>query len=325
SPRELRRLARDLGFPIDEATACEYVELLAGNLAAYDVLAALPDELPPVRHPRTPGARPPPEENPLNAWYVRTRIAGAADGPLAGKRVAVKDNVCVAGVPMMNGSSTLEGYVPEVDATVVARLLDAGAEIAGKAHCEAFCLSGGSHTNATGPVRNPRRPSHGAGGSSSGSAALVAAGEVELAIGGDQGGSIRIPSAFCGTVGMKPTHGLVPYTGAMPIEITIDHLGPITANVEDNARMLEVMAGPDGLDPRQGPMPAERRYVDGLEGGVAGLRIGVLGEGFGLPNSDPVVDDQVREAARTFAKLGAHVRDVSVPMHAVGPAIWTGI
>ena len=115
--------------------------------------------------------------------------------------------------------------------------------IVGKAHCEYFCLSGGSHTNATGPVHNPHKHGYSAGGSSSGSGALVGAGEVDMAIGGDQGGSIRMPASFCGVYGMKPTHGLVPYTGIMPIETTIDHTGPMTQNVMDNALMLEVIAG----------------------------------------------------------------------------------
>ena len=130
----------------------------------------------------------------------------------------------VAGVPMMNGTSVLEGYLPEVDATIVTRLLDAGATILGKAHCENYCLSGSSHTNATGPCHNPHRMGYSAGGSSSGSAALVAAGEVDMAIGGDQGGSIRMPASFCGIYGMKPTHGLVPYTGVLGIEAGIDHV-----------------------------------------------------------------------------------------------------
>ena len=161
----------------------------------------------------------------------------------------MKDNICLAGVPMMNGASTLEGYVPDVDATVVQRILDAGGTIVGKSVCEYFCFSGGSHTSSSGPVHNPHRQGYSAGGSSSGSAALVAAGEVPMALGGDQGGSIRMPASFCGIYGMKPTHGLVPYTGIMPIELTIDHTGPMTATVEDNALLLEVLAGPDGLDP----------------------------------------------------------------------------
>jgi amidase len=128
------------------------------------------DYLPPVDYPRTSGYRPTAEENPINAWYVKTEMRGAPRGPLAGKKVALKDNVCLAGVPMMNGASTLKGYTPDVDATVVTRLLDAGATIVGKAHCEYFCLSGGSHTNATGPVHNPHKHGYSAGGSSSGSA-----------------------------------------------------------------------------------------------------------------------------------------------------------
>ena len=125
----------------------------------------------------------------------------------------------------MNGASTLKGYTPDVDATVVTRLLDAGATIVGKAHCEYFCLSGGSHTNATGRWKIHTGGGYSAGGSSSGSGALVGGSLVDMAIGGDQGGSIRIPSSYSGCYGLKPTHGLVPYTGIMPIEATIDHTG----------------------------------------------------------------------------------------------------
>ena len=131
-------------------------------------------------------------------------------GVLQGKPVAIKDNICVAGVPMANGSRVLEGYVPDVDATVVTRILDAGGRIAGKAACEDLCFSAGSHTCVTGPIRNPWAPEYSAGGSSGGSAALVASGVVELALGGDQGGSIRTPSCWCGAYGLKPTWGLVP-------------------------------------------------------------------------------------------------------------------
>jgi amidase len=232
--------------------------------------------------------------------------------------------VCLAGVPMMNGSSTLEGYTPDVDATLVTRILDAGGTIVGKAHCEYFCLSGGSHTNATGPVHNPYRFGHTAGGSSSGSGALVGAGEVEMAIGGDQGGSIRMPAAFCGAYGMKATHGLVPYTGVMPIEPTIDHAGPITGTVRDNALLLEVIAGEDGLDPRQ-YCPKVDRYTQAVGMGVSGMRIGIVTEGFGRPESEAGVDDKVRAAAEKYRSLGASVEEVSIPMHLMGPAIWTPI
>ena len=127
-----------------------------------------------------------------------------------------------------------------------------------------------------------------------------------MAIGGDQGGSIRIPSSNCGVYGMKPTHGLVPYTGIMPIEQTIDHVGPITGSVADNALFLEVLAGEDGLDPRQ-YAPEVHRYTEALGRGCAGLRIGVLKEGFHRPESEPDVDRKVLDAAERFRSLGARV------------------
>ncbi|MYE00035.1 MAG: amidase [Alphaproteobacteria bacterium] len=321
---QLRDVADEMGLSLSEEDVQSFLGLIAGSIEAYNVVDGLPDNLPTVRYPRVPGYRPEGEENKYNAWYYKTRIEGAAEGKLKGKTVALKDNVMLAGVPMMNGAATLEGYVPDIDATIVERLLDAGATIEGKAHCENFCLSGGSHTNATGAVHNPHRMGYSAGGSSSGSAALVAAGEVDMAVGGDQGGSIRMPAAYCGIYGMKPTHGLVPYTGIMPIEIYVDHTGPMTGNVRDNALMLEAIAGPDGVDPRQYDVETHP-YSELLEGGVGGMKIGVLQEGFGHPNSEADVDAANRAAADILAKMGAEVREVSVPMHAIGAAIWTPI
>src|SRR5438132_8584295 len=277
---QVRALADDLGFTLSDADAQSFLGLMAGSFAAYDAVAAMPDHVPAVRYPRTPGYRPEGAENRYNAWYVKTTVKGTQTGKLAGKTIVLKDNVCLAGVPMMNGASTLEGYVPDVDATIVTRMLDAGGTIVGKAHCEYFCFSGGSHTCADGPVHNPHKMGYSAGGSSSGSGVVVAIGEADMAIGGDQGGSIRMPSCWCGIYGMKGTHGLVPYTGVMPIEITLDHTGPMTANVRDNALLLEVLAGADGLDPRQ-YAPKTAVYTDALGGGVKGLRIGVVKEGFG--------------------------------------------
>ena len=209
---------------------------------------------------------------------------------------------------------------------MVTRLLDAGATIAGKAVCEDLCFSGGSHTSRTGPVRNPWDRSRTAGGSSSGSAALVAAGRADLALGGDQGGSIRIPSAFCGTVGHKPTHGLVPYTGAFPIENTLDHLGPITRTVRDAALMLGVLAGPDGLDPRQRAAAPPLDFTSALDAGVQGLRLGVLAEGFGFPGlSEPAVDETVRAAIGTLSGAGARISPVSIPWHRDAMSVWNVI
>ena len=318
---QLGEVAAELGFTLPEAELAAHHEALLASFEAYSHLDRVPDELPQVRYARLPGRRPTPEENRYGAWYVKAEIEGAAQGPLKGKRIALKDNICLAGVPMMNGASTMEGYVPDVDATIVTRILDAGGTIAGKTVCEYFCFSGGSHTSATGPVHNPHRMGYSAGGSSSGSAAVVAAGEVPMALGGDQGGSIRIPASFCGIYGMKPTHGLVPYTGIMPIELTLDHTGPMTATVEDNALLMEVLAGPDGLDPRQyGGAP--KRYREALARGAAQLRIAVVEEGFRHAQSQPQVDAVVHEAAERFRGLGATVDSVSVPLHRLGSAIW---
>jgi amidase len=318
---QLGEVAAELGFTMGEADLAQHLEALQASLGAYNLVDQMPDELTPVTYSRRPGRRPMPEENPYGAWYIKTEVAGASSGKLAGKKIALKDNICLAGVPMMNGASTMEGYVPEVDATVATRILDAGGTIVGKTVCEYFCFSGGSHTSASGPVHNPHRHGYSAGGSSSGSGAVVAAGEVPMALGGDQGGSIRIPAAFCGIYGMKPTHGLVPYTGIMPIELTIDHTGPMTATVEDNALLLEVLAGPDGLDPRQYGAAA-KPYREALGRGATGLKIAVVEEGFAHPQSLPQVDTIVRDAAERYRGLGASVDTISIPLHRAGGAIW---
>jgi amidase len=320
---DLRAAATKLGMNPSDAYLEAATRILTPLAGAYAALDAVPDEMPVVTEPRS-FSRPGPDENRYGAWYVKTSIKRSTTGKLAGRRIALKDNVCLAGVPMMIGASILQGYVPEVDATVVARILAEGGEIAGKAVCEFYCVSGGSHTSSTGPVNNPRKAGYSAGGSSSGSAALVAAGDVEMAIGGDQAGSIRIPANHCGIVGLKPTFGLVPYTGIAPLEITIDVCGPMTASVRDNALLLEVIAGPDGLDSRQRDVKVAR-YTEALDAGAKGLRIGVLEEGFGHPNSEGDVDAKVRAAARRFAGLGATVEQVSVPMHMLGHPIWAGI
>src|SRR6266446_4002599 len=324
SPEQMREVASRCGLSLSSADAESFRQLFTGYVEAYNAVDAMPDEVPAVRYPRTPGYRPGPEENRHNAWYRKTSVKGAPSGKLKGKRVAVKDNIMLAGVPMMNGASTLEGYVPDFDATVVSRILDEGGEIIGKTHCEYFCLSGGSHTNATGPVHNPHRMGYSAGGSSSGSAVVVALGEADMAMGGDQGGSIRLPASFSGICGMKPTWGLVPYTGIMPIEIFVDHTGPMTRSVADNALLLEVIAGDDGYDPRI-KAPQVRPYSQALGRGAKDLKIAIVKEGFGHPTSERAVDEKVRASAKRLASLGARVEEVSIPMHLAGAAIWTPI
>lgn len=315
----IRDLAGELRLGIADGDLDFYHAAATGLLGSWAVVDELYDDVAPVAPTRDWAE---PTSNPLGAWYVLTDVSTGGGGPLAGRRVAVKDNIAVAGVPMMNGSETVRGFVPSTDATVVTRLLDAGATIAGKAVCEDLCFSGASHTAKTGPVRNPWDPDRTTGGSSSGSAALVAAGEVDLAVGGDQGGSIRIPAAFCGVVGHKPTFGLVPYTGAFPIEQSIDHLGPIAPTVADAAAMLTVLAGADGADPRQPAGLAGEDYVAGLDRLDRGLRIGVVTEGFGLANSDPGVDAVVRDAIERLTAAGHVAEEVAIPWHRHGAALW---
>ena len=324
TPDQLRAVAEYCGLALTDEDVVSFRGLMQGSVDAYNAVAAMPDEVPIVKYPRTPGYRPGPEENPRNAWYRKSTIKGAASGKLKGKKVALKDNIMLAGVPMMNGSSTLEGFVPDFDATIVTRILDAGGEIAGKVHCESFCMSGGSHTNSTGHVHNPHKMGYSAGGSSSGSAVVVALGEVDMAIGCDQGGSIRMPASYSGICGLKPTWGLVPYSGIMPIEIFVDHTGPMTASVADNALLLEVLAGDDGYDPRI-KAPKVQDYTKALGMGVKGLKIAMVKEGFEQAGGEAEVNESVKEAGKRLRSLGATVDDVSIPMHLVAPAIWMPI
>lgn len=311
----LKFSAEDMGHFVGVADAL---------MESWDLVESLYAEIAPEA-PKRSWTRPLDDDNPLGAWYVKTDIRETSDGPLAGLRIAIKDNTSVAGVPMMNGSRTLEGFTPSEDATVVSRLLAAGAVIAGKSVCEDLCMSGGSHTSKTGPVRNPWDPSRSAGGSSSGSGVLVATGEVDLAISGDQGGSIRIPAAWLGLVGHKPTWGLVPYTGAVPVEQSLDHLGPTARTVVDAARMLNVIAGVDGMDPRQPPWLDKVDYVAELRRGWTGLRVGVVTEGFGHDNSEPEVDGAVRTAVECLRSAGVVAEEVSIPWHRAAPALFAVI
>nr|XP_022299774.1 uncharacterized protein LOC111108286 isoform X1 [Crassostrea virginica] len=290
------------------------------TLKSYQKVYELNSPSATVKYPRTPGYR----DTTDNAWYYRCDIKGADSGLLAGKTVAIKDNVCVAGVPMMNGSKLLEGFVPDRDATIVTRILDAGGQIVGKSVCEDMCFSGSSFTSSYGPLRNPFDPTRSCGGSSSGSGSLVARKVVDVAIGGDQGGSIRLPASWCGIVGLKPTYGLVPYTGIIPIEMTLDHVGPMARTVEDCAALLEVIAGYDGgNDPRQFPTFTHPPYSKLVNDGIKGKKVGILLEGFQGVEEDLAVI--VRGAAENLKAAGAEVGEVSLPIHNDGLAIWTPI
>lgn len=322
--KKIKSLASGLGLPLDDAAARRFASLLEGFAAGYQFLDQSPDELPvPVPAMRA-WHRPAPAENAWGAWAVKASIHSGHGGVLSGRRIVVKDNISVAGIPMANGTAMLADFIPESDAEVVRRLLAAGAEVVGKSVCEFMCLSGGSATAASGPVQNPCKPGYSTGGSSAGSAALVAADEVDGALGTDQGGSVRIPSSWTGIYGMKATRGVVPYSGGVPMETSIDYIGPMTSDVAGNALMLEVLAGAHlGADAT--PPCYARNYSSKLGEPVKGLRIGLVGEGFGHPQGEADVDECVRSAAEVFKEAGAVVENISVPEHLWGVGVWGAI
>src|SRR3989454_6858788 len=292
---EVVAVAKELGIHLSPEEAVLYRKYLMEQLSQFDafVQARLEEPVPPmVSAVRKLGYRPGPEEDPLNAWMWKCRIEGAADGVLAGKTVSFKDHIAVAGMPMRLGSFALEGFIPDFDATVVTRVLQAGGTIIGKNVMNG--LSGGFGTGGGigdyGRPLNPHNHAHVTGGSSSGSAAAVAAGEVDISFGGDQGGSIRIPAAFCGIVGHKPTFGLVSHFGiGFGSDQSIDYTGPMTRTVEEAAAALQATAGHDPYDPRSTrDVPARMDVLSRLADGVSGLRIGVL-----QPDSDEA-DSSVR-------------------------------
>jgi len=325
TPDEIREIAREHHMELSDAEVEDFMAAIEGTMPAYERLDELPDPRPRVEYTdRDPGYRPGRGEDPLNAFVTKCRVEGADDGPLAGVEVGLKDNVALAGIDMTLGSKLFDGYVPDTDATIVTRMLDAGATITAKLNMEDMAFSGSGELSATGPVLNPHSEDHIAGGSSSGSAAAVVGGDVDVAIGGDQGGSIRIPASWCGAVGHKPTHSLVPYTGIAGLGRSFDHAGPICTSVEDCARVLDVIAGKDPLDPRQGEVPTED-YTAALGGTPSELSVGVLAEGFGHEESEDGVDDAVHDALAAFEDAGAGVTEVSVPMHLDGPVIWTAV
>ncbi|MGH7864928.1 MAG: amidase [Candidatus Binataceae bacterium] len=314
---EIKAIAKANHFSLSDAELRMITTTVPGIFAAADkVDADLAEPQPSViRYKgRDPGSRPTRAQDPLNAIVRRCRVRGASAGKLAGKRIGLKDSVMVAGIPASAGSHVLQGYVPDNDATIVGRMLDAGAEIVAMLNMDDFALSGDGTTSAYGPTLNPHNPQHCCGGSSSGSAAALYYDDIDLTIGTDQGGSIRIPSSWSGVVGIKATYGLVPYTGVMSIDPTMDHVGPMGRTVADVALLLEVIAGRDPLDPRQDEVPVEQ-YRDALSKSVAGLSIGILREGFEHDASEPDVNAAVRKAVAELAKQGAIAEEISIPHH----------
>ena len=250
-------------------------------------------------------------------FITAERIEGDDDGPLAGRTVAVKDNISTAGVRTTCGSRMLADYVPPYDATVVSRLKDAGATIVGKANMDEFGMGTTTETSHFGPTDNPAAPGHVPGGSSGGSAAAVAAGEADLALGSDTGGSIRCPAAFCGVVGIKPTYGLVSRYGLVAYANSLEQIGPFGETVEDAAELLEVVAGGDERDATTRDEGDDATYADAATGDVDGLEIGVPTEL--LEGAHEGVLETFWDAIADLEDRGATYHEVSLPSveHAV--------
>jgi aspartyl-tRNA(Asn)/glutamyl-tRNA(Gln) amidotransferase subunit A len=242
---------------------------------------------------------------------------GDDPGPLAGVPLALKDNMCTHGLPTTCSSRILEGWRPPYDATVVERVQAAGAVVIGKTNLDEFAMGSSTENSAFGPTRNPHDVTRVPGGSSGGSAAAVAAGFAPLALGSDTGGSIRQPAALCGVVGVKPTYGVVSRYGLIAFASSLDQIGPFAATVEDAASLLEVIGGHDPLDSTSIARPAPE-LVAGLDDGVSGLRVGIVGEMTEIEGIEPRVRDAVKAAAAGLEAAGAKVDTVSVPSATYG-------
>lgn len=328
---ELNDIAREWHFSLDDEEVDEFHKLTEYVVDVTETVPNLPTPAPEnVAARRDPGRRPYEGEDPYNAVvrWCSVKLDGA-EGLLSDTRLGFKDAIQVAGVPLTGGSSILSDFVPTTDSTVTRRVLEAGGEIVAMLNMDYLAFSGGGDSSAYGPTLCPFDTTRTAAGSSGGSGAANYYDDIDMTLGCDQGGSIRAPAAWSGVIGLKATYGLVPYTGILGIDQPIDHCGPLARTAADAARLLQVVAGPDPLDPRQrGEIPT-RDYVGAVAQApddLRGVRIGVVTEGF----SDEVgasaeVCEATRGAIERFSELGAEVKEVSIPAHVqAGGLAFTG-
>ena len=319
---QLVELAASLNLRLNHGEAELYLPHIVDAMRELDafVQSRADEGAPPLLFPeRGPGYRPSLTEDRYQAWLWKCAIGDGDRGLLAGKTVSFKDHISVAGISQVFTSQVLEGFVPDVDATVVSRVLEAGGKVVGKHMMNGFMGDYGK------PL-NPHNLERITGGSSSGSGAALAAGEVDISFGGDQGGSIRLPAAYCGVVGLKPTFGLVSHFAVgFAFEPSVDHVGPMARTVPDVAAALQAVAGYDDYDPRQRRgIPERMDALSDLDGGVRGLRIGILEEGFAEP-IEPDVAAGVLAAVSTLEELGAEVTRISVPQHAQIDSVYAAL
>lgn len=276
---------------------------------------------------RRVGGRATLDEDPYNAVVRLVDIPPTGEGLLTGKRVGVKDNIRIAGVPMTNGPFLVGEFTSQVDAVVVERVLSAGGRIVATLNMDEFGFAGTGETSAFGPTLNPANTAHTPGGSSSGCGAAVASGLVDLALGTDQAGSGRIPASWCGVVGLKPTHGLVPTFGMTHMDHTVDFISPIARRVTDVAIALAVLAGPDWRDPQWGArddQPA-KQYADFLALDLDGFKFGLVAESLGVDPAGAEVDACVTQTAEALAARHGTLETLSIPMWPYARQIWGGI
>ncbi|WII38675.1 Asp-tRNA(Asn)/Glu-tRNA(Gln) amidotransferase subunit GatA [Paenibacillus thiaminolyticus] len=239
------------------------------------------------------------------------RAAGDILHPLAGIPAGLKDNIVSEGMRTTCASRFLENYEPVYDGTVARKLKEADVVTVGKLNMDEFAMGGSNENSAYQVTRNPWDLERVPGGSSGGSAAAVAAGQVSFALGSDTGGSIRQPASYCGIVGLKPTYGLVSRFGLVAFASSLDQIGPLTNNVEDAAHVLQAIAGYDPMDSTSAEVDIPD-YAAALSGEVRGLRIGVPSEYIG-PGVDPKVKEAVLAALKVYEQLGATWEEVSMP------------
>ena len=272
--------------------------------AAYVAIEARNAELNVFLHLDKEGAR-------KIAQAIDARVAAGENvGPLAGVPIAIKDNLCQTGIPTTCSSKILEGWKPPYNATVIDRLVAAGAVPVGTTNLDEFAMGSSTENSAFGPTRNPLDPSRVPGGSSGGSAAAVAGDMTSISLGSDTGGSIRQPAAFCGLVGMKPTYGLVSRYGLIAFASSLDQIGPFSKTVMDSAVLLEAIAGHDPLDSTSLPEPSPS-LVSHVNDGVAGKRIGLVKELY--EGADESVINAVMGAVAALKEAGAQIVELSIP------------
>jgi len=237
--------------------------------------------------------------------------SGREVGRLAGVPIAIKDNIAERGQPLTAASRILEGYIAPTTATALARLQAEGAIVIGRTNMDEFGMGSSGENSAYGPTQNPINPAHVPGGSSSGSAAAVAAGIVPLALGSDTGGSVRQPASFCGVVGLKPTYGRISRAGLLAFGSSLDQIGPLARSVRDVAIATHIMSGPDPLDSTSIPSPMAPLEAEGtpsLEGATVGLPVQCWSH-----SEHPEVLQMVRDAIGRLEALGAQVEEVEIP------------